>query len=666
MSNVNIVRAVENIKANTTIYTPIIEVIVNAIQAIESSQQENGTIKITAIRSKQVETDDSLAAIENLIITDNGIGFTKENRDSFDTLYSDHKLNIGGKGFGRFTCLKYFHNLKIDSHYIENTERMHRSFSMGKGNEIIINEKISTSTETEHRTSVTLSGVKTSSLNKKLNTLARSLTERLLPYFITKDYNCPTITLCEEDDSGLIVLNDFIKNTSGLIREIPLPENTFTIPSKEKNELFEVRLFKIYSPKNQKSRISLVAHKREVTETPIHNYIPEFSDEFYDKHYDGTENRERNYIIKTYVFSSYLDSNVSLERGSFDFQKQDDMLFGISQSEIEKQAAKLTAAAVTDEVSARQDKKRGEVNEYVRSEAPWHKDLVKNADISSLSYHASKEEIENFLQKEKFKIEAEIRHEVAALSIAGTQHDSEEISKIIDKISDASKNDLIHYVVLRKNILNVFEKALETTETGDYRSEDEVHSIIFPTKKDSENTPYSSHNLWIIDERLTFTDFISSDQPLNGGKSERPDLLAYGTRVAFRGENEPSNPVTIFEFKKPGRDDFVNPSSKEDPIQQIIRYTNSIRNGAFKTPKGKKILVGDNTPFYGYVICDLNKKIEDWLKYEKDFKPMPDSKGWFNWVSSINLYIEVISWDKALKDATMRNRIFFHKLGIDV
>ena len=142
--------------------------------------------------------------------------------------------------------------------------------------------------------------------------------------------------------------------------------------------------------------------------------------------------------------------------------------------------------------------------------------------------------------------------------------------------------------------------------------------------------------------------------------------MAYGTRVAFRGENEPSNPVTIFEFKKPGRDDFVNPSSKEDPIQQIIRYTNSIRNGAFKTPKGKKILVGDNTPFYGYVICDLNKKIEDWLKYEKDFKPMPDSKGWFNWVSSINLYIEVISWDKALKDATMRNRIFFHKLGIDV
>jgi hypothetical protein len=36
------------------------------------------------------------------------------------------------------------------------------------------------------------------------------------------------------------------------------------------------------------------------------------------------------------------------------------------------------------------------------------------------------------------------------------------------------------------------------------------------------------------------------------------------TRVA-----EASNPITIFEFKKPQRDDFVNPSSKEYPIQQI-------------------------------------------------------------------------------------------------
>jgi len=157
---------------------------------------------------------------------------------------------------------------------------------------------------------------------------------------------------------------------------------------------------------------------------------------------------------------------------------------------------------------------------------------------------------------------------------------------------------------------------------------------------------------------------VSSDLPLDGAKSERPDLLIYNKRILFRGDNEASNPITIFEFKRPQRGDFVNPSSNEDPVQQIVRYVNNIRDGVFKTPEGRKILVADNTPFYGYVVCDLTPKVERWLELEKNFKPMPDRLGWFHWLDNINLYIEVISWDKVLKDAKMRNHVFFHKLGI--
>ena len=146
--------------------------------------------------------------------------------------------------------------------------------------------------------------------------------------------------------------------------------------------------------------------------------------------------------------------------------------------------------------------------------------------------------------------------------------------------------------------------------------------------------------------------------------TERPDLIAYDKRILFRGDNEPSNPVTIFEFKKPQRDDFVNPSSDEDPVKQIIRYVNNIQDGKFKTPEGKKMLVAENTPFSGFVVCDLTAKMEKWLLREKNFKPMPDRLGWFLWLDNNNLYIEVLSWDKVLKDAKMRNQIFFHKLGI--
>lgn len=76
------------------------------------------------------------------------------------------------------------------------------------------------------------------------------------------------------------------------------------------------------------------------------------------------------------------------------------------------------------------------------------------------------------------------------------------------------------------------------------------------------------------------------------------------------------------------------------------------------------MLVKDSTPFYGYVVCDFTKKVKDWLLREKDFTEMPDGLGFFKWYANNKLYIEVLSWTKVHRDAEMRNKIFFHKLGI--
>ena len=217
---------------------------------------------------------------------------------------------------------------------------------------------------------------------------------------------------------------------------------------------------------------------------------------------------------------------------------------------------------------------------------------------------------------------------------------------------------------MRKCVLDLFGKALETDDQGKHRSEGEVHDIIMPRRKDSESLNYEDHNLWILDERLNFTHYVASDLPIAGGRSDRSDVTIFNRRVAFRGDNQPSNPITVFEFKKPQRHNFADPSSDEDPVQQIIRYVNQIRAGKFKTPEGRDIRVTDDTPFYGYVVCDLPRKVADWLHNEKNFTPMPDGLGYFQWFGNIRLYMEVLSWTKVLADAEMRNRVFFHKLGI--
>ena len=667
MSNVNIKRTIENIRSNTTIYTPIVEMIVNGIQAIDEIHRKDGKVTIRVQRSGQCELDESLPEIIGFEIEDNGIGFNDHHRNSFDTLYTDFKIREGGKGFGRFTGLKYFDHVDIKSIYRNADKFTCRSFSMGKEHEIIVGEKILMTEEKDTGSIVTLSKLKVSvGFGKKLSTIARNLVERLLPYFITQDYSCPKIVLCENDGANAIHLNGFVKNElAAVIQEVSAQRNIFTLNAVDKKEDFSVRIFKIYSPRNQKSKISLVAHKREVSGSVIHKYIPEFEDEFFEKDQNGEFDHERNYIVKAYVFSNYLDRNVSLERGGFEFQMESDLIFGISQSEIEHRTANIAREALGADVTFRQERKKARIKDYVDEEAPWHKSLIDKIDLSSMPYHPTNEEIEARLQKEKFAYEISIRKDVAKLLAEGNmQNIKDKVPEIVKKVSGTSKNDLIHYIALRRSILDIFKKSLEVDDSGIYSSEGVVHDVIFPRKGDSDTTLFHDHNLWIIDERLNFTNWVSSDIPLDGKNTERPDLLVYNKRVLFRGDNEVSNPITIFEFKKPQRDDFVNPSSREDPVQQIVRYVNDIRDGKFKTPEGRKIMVATNTPFYGYVICDLTPKVENWLEREKNFTPMPDRLGWFSWMGNINLYIEVISWDKVLNDAKMRNQIFFHKLGI--
>ena len=296
----------------------------------------------------------------------------------------------------------------------------------------------------------------------------------------------------------------------------------------------------------------------------------------------------------------------------------------------------------------------------VTTDAPWHRVLAKEVDFSALPMRPSNQDIELHLQKKKYEKEITTRTQVTALLNSENPDElGEKISQLIESISDNSKNDLIHYVSMRKCVLDLFSKSLEIGADGKRKSEGEVHDIIMPRKKDSEELNYDAHNLWILDERLNFTSYVSSDKPLQSS-GDRTDITVYNRRVAYRGDNEASNPITIFEFKKPQRDDFADPSSKEDPIQQIVRYVNQIREGKFKTPTNRDILVNDTTPFYGYVVCDLTKKVKDWLQKEKNFTPMPDGLGWFNWFGNISLYMEVISWTKLLRDAETVQELLRH------
>lgn len=108
---------------------PLFELISNSIHSIEERKKaglmgegENGRIIVRIIRNgdpkiqEKIRTNDEYP-INSIVVEDNGIGLDDENLRSFTEADTDHKLSIGGKGLGRFVCLKAFKWLSVRSTY---------------------------------------------------------------------------------------------------------------------------------------------------------------------------------------------------------------------------------------------------------------------------------------------------------------------------------------------------------------------------------------------------------------------------------------------------------------------------------------------------------------------------------------------------------------------
>lgn len=173
--------------------------------------------------------------------------------------------------------------------------------------------------------------------------------------------------------------------------------------------------------------------------------------------------------------------------------------------------------------------------------------------------------------------------------------------------------------------------------------------------------------MWLIDERLVFHLFLSSDKAIRqlpvveSSSKKEPDIIVFDRAFAFSDARDvPFTSITIIEFKKPQRDDY---SERENPFSQISKYINDIRDGKAKTVAGRPMPIPPNLPFYCYVVCDITPTLREWALYF-ELEPTPDNLGFFGYKRAFRAYFEVISYSKLVADAEKRNKVFFQKLGL--
>jgi hypothetical protein len=240
--------------------------------------------------------------------------------------------------------------------------------------------------------------------------------------------------------------------------------------------------------------------------------------------------------------------------------------------------------------------------------------------------------------------------------------------ELLAQVTDTYRDALSEYVVHRRAVLEIADRLRKFGDEGKMSPEDAVHQLIFPRNSDTTTTKYYQHNLWLLDERLSFVSYASSDRTLHGGRRSAGDRvidIGFFDEIFVAG-GDGTSAVMIVEFKKPGRDDYRFGVNGSDPIKQINDTVAQIRSrGSFVTKDGATITISPSTQITAYVIADLEPSVRELAKVY-DFKTSWDSKMLFHYHETYKIYCEVFGYDKLLEDAKRRNSPFFDVLLTDI
>jgi len=634
---------------------PLFEAIVNSIQAIEEeSATKPGIIEIDLIRSSQqgLEFDgqENLPDIVDFVVKDNGVGFNEDNYESFNYAHSTYKK--GGKGIGRFTWLRAFQRAEIESRYRENGQWNLRKFHFEPTRKGIEKHSIEQVNTTEERyTIVKLKGLKADYrkwCNSKSEDIALKIIEHTFIYFLNED--CPRILL--NDMGNQIVVNDlFLLFTKGQV-------GTKSLKIRESE--FKLSIVKLFSSKVD-NKIHYCANNREVLIDKISTDIPELDNFLTDK--EGTP-----FSIAVYVEGDFLDDNVNEERTTINFSKGE-MEFPnqTSQEELRRAITELLQEEFEEQINQLSETRLNKVKDFVVHH-PRYRQLLKYKPekLKKIPSTLSEEKMEIEVFKIQQELELEVKKETSSvLKFIDSEQDMEDFDEkhreLYAKIIEVGNAKLSEYVIHRKLVLDLFDKLLKRKAT-----EKAVHSLIFPLQTLSDEIGFEDHNLWMLDEKLSYHKYLASDKsfkkidPVDSESRDRPDIIIFNKPFAFSNDDKPYESIVLIEFKRPMRDDYTE---QENPISQINKYAREIIEGDAKDKHEREFDFRPNTPIYAYVVCDLTKKLKAFAK-DAGYKLLPSGDGFFSFNDNYNMYIEILSFDKVLKDSKERNRVLFEKLNL--
>ena len=608
------------------------------------------------------------AEIAGFSISDDGVGFTESNFESFNTLDSAPKESIGGKGVGRLLWLFAFQQVSVESRFTEEGVWWNRRFDFRRsrrGVESASKTRLDVSWP-HSQTAINLIGFREqyrTAAPKTAKAIAKRIIEHCLVSYMLE--SVPTVIVSDpaagiDVDLDDLYSDEFRKASSS--RQFVVKGHEFTI----------LDMF-LRASSEAENALHYCANRRVVLSSRFGEAIP---------HSD----RPITVLGETVRYSAcitgpLLDQRVDALRTAFDFDREGDLpLLGaeVSWEEIARAAVSAVEVFLQPHTLEAKRESLARIRKVVDETEPRYKVLlgVEGAQLEDIPLTISDERLEVELHKRlatlrhRFKVEVAERMQTAPEDHEGFAQFREDVFRTLGNLHEIAKSDLEEYVVHRRTVLDFFQKLLGLMESGKCAREDALHGLFFPLRKTSDDIDYEDHNLWLIDERLAFHHYLASDirldkqarSPVTSDSQRRPDVLICNRQFAFAAEDlRPFSSVVLVEFKRPQRDDY---SSDENPAEQIYEYIRELRDGRAVTTGGAAMdRIEDSVPFFCFAIVTLDASLRKQLE-NLDFTLGADGQSYFSFNRAMRAYVEVSSYSRVLQDAVKRNKAFFEKLGL--
>ncbi|WP_084559304.1 ATP-binding protein [Nitratidesulfovibrio termitidis] len=675
---------------------PLFEAVVNSIHACEDLPGKSitdGSICVHILREPKSEEQtnllgddgakktgpEALPEIVGFKIDDNGVGFNDENMMSFKELDSDYKEEKGCRGIGRLLWLKAFKDVSVKSSYFSKDGKIfQRVFTFDKQNGVKPGSpegKIGSHIR-EPQTEVVLSGFVPGYRKyapKTINKIAHSMLEHCLWYFI-REGGRPRISLVDGDNA--VFLDDLFDG--------------FTLGNIEHESInikgckFELTYIKARNPSLSSHEVCYCAADRLVRKENITNKIPGL--------YRRISDASGQFAYLCFVVSPFLNERVRSERTGFDIEESkncsgedavnqlglfddnadDEIVF----DEINDVVLRQIATQLGPILDKNKEGGRKRVDTFVSTTAPKYKPILRHYPELTVDPDTSDKELDIILYKKLSDLEVSMIS--TGHDLSNTQDDEpfgnykKRLGQYLAVASDIKKSDLASYVSHRKVVLDFFEGVIKRHRDGKYSQENIVHQLIMPMQVESGDIRFDDANLWLIDERLAFHNFLASDKtlfsmPITGAtEALEPDIACVNIYdnplLVNEGQKLPLASITVIEIKHPMRNDFSE-GEKDNPIEQALLYVQKIRKGQVKTLEGRPIPQSEPIPAFCYILADLTPKMIERAALMA-LKPTSDYMGYFGYNDNYKAYIEVVGFDRLILAAKERNRAFFDKLGL--